>query len=275
MHPMVNIAVRAARAAGDAILRSVDRLDRVQVESKGRYDFVCDVDRQAESVILQTIRRAYPEHAILAEESGAHGESAETAEYTWIIDPLDGTANFLHGFPHIGISIAVQRGRQLEAGVVLDPLRGELFTASRGNGAQLDGRRIRVTGRRSAEGALIGTGFPFKSPRLMPAYMGMFRAMAEQSEDMRRAGSAALDLAYVAAGRLDGYFELGLNPWDIAAGALLVREAGGIVTDLDGEDNAMGCGHVVAGGPKVHHGVLTALRPYAADLPAQGGVRAG
>ncbi len=267
MHPMVNIAVRAARAAGDAIVRNIDRLDRVQVDTKGRYDYVCDIDRQAEQRIIQTLQRAYPDHAILAEESGLHQREASRAEYTWIIDPLDGTANFLHGFPHIGISLAVRRHEQLEAAVVYDPLRQELFTAARGNGAQLDGRRIRVTQRRSLEGGLIGTGFPFKRPQLMPAYLRMFGAVAEHAEDMRRAGSAALDLAYVAAGRLDGFFELGLHPWDIAGGELLIREAGGIVTDLEGDEGAMVSGRVVAGGPKVHTGLLQALRPHAADLP--------
>ncbi len=268
MHPMVNIAVRAARAAGDIVVRGIDRLDRVQVESKGRYDFVCDVDRQAEAAIVQTLQRAYPDHAILAEESGTHGK--HDGAYTWIIDPLDGTANFLRGLPHIGISIALQKGDQLEAAVVYDPMRQELFTASRGDGAQLDGHRIRVAQRRGLEGAMIGTGFPFKKERLMPAYLRMFTAMTGHVEDMRRAGSAALDLAYVAAGRLDGYFELGLRPWDVAGGTLLVREAGGIVTDVEGEDRALRTGHIVAGGPKVHSGLLHTIRPQAREMPAAG-----
>ncbi|MFP4147046.1 MAG: inositol monophosphatase family protein [Halorhodospira sp.] len=266
MHPMVNIAVRAARAAGAIITRSIDRLDRVQVESKGRYDFVCDIDRQAEAAIMQTLQRAYPKHAILAEESGAHGNPG-TEAYTWIIDPLDGTANFVRGIPHIGISIALQKGDQLEAAVVYDPFRQELFTASKGNGAQLDGRRIRVPQRRGVDGAMIGTGFPFKRQQLMPAYLQMFSAMTEHAEDMRRAGSAALDLAYVAAGRLDGHFELGLKPWDIAGGTLLVREAGGIVTDIAGEDQALTTGHIVAGSPKVHSGLLNTLRPHTQEVP--------
>ncbi len=267
MHPMVNIAVRAARTAGDTVVRGLERLDRIQVESKGRYDFVCDVDRQAEAAIVQTLQRAYPDHAILAEESGSHGEHG--SDYTWIIDPLDGTANFLRGLPHIGVSIALQRGGQLEAAVVYDPIRQELFTASRGDGAQLDGRRIRVAQRRGLEGAMIGTGFPFKKERLMPPYLRMFTAMTEHAEDMRRAGSAALDLAYVAAGRLDGYFELGLRPWDVAGGTLLVREAGGIVTDIEGEDRALQTGHIVAGSPKVHSGLLNTIRPHVQAVPAQ------
>ncbi|MBK1727360.1 inositol monophosphatase family protein [Halorhodospira neutriphila] len=267
MHPMVNIAVRAARSAGDIIARSIDRLDRVQVESKGRYDFVCDIDRQAEEAILRTLRRAYPQHSVLAEESGTHGRDSGEAEYTWIVDPLDGTANFLHGFPHIGISIAVQRRGQLEAAVVYDPLRQELFTAARGEGAQLDGHRIRVSKPRGVDGTLVGTGFPFKNPHLFKPYMGMFSGVAERAEDMRRAGSAALDLAYVAAGRLDGFFELGLNPWDIAGGALLVSEAGGVVTGIRGEDDALGSGHVVAASPKAHAGLLQVLKPHASELP--------
>lgn len=260
MHPMVNIAVRAARSAGSIITRNIDRLDRIKVEEKGRYDFVTDIDHHAEEVIIDTLRRAYPQHTILAEETGTHGQGgAEKAEYTWIIDPLDGTANFLHGYPQVGISIALQRRGQLEAGVIYDPLRQELFTASRGNGAQLDGRRIRVTQRRGLQGSLIGTGFPFKQPKLMERYLRMFTAVAGQAEDMRRAGSAALDLAYVAAGRLDGFFELGLKAWDIAAGALLITEAGGTVTDLDGEHDYLTNGNIVAGSSKVHNGLLQTI----------------
>ncbi|MBK1734282.1 inositol monophosphatase [Halorhodospira abdelmalekii] len=259
MHPMVNIAVRAARAAGNVIVRNIDRLDRVRVESKGRYDFVTDIDRQAESVILDVLHRAYPRHAILAEESGAAYNGGGEAEYTWIVDPLDGTANFLHGFPQVGVSIALQHQGQLTAAVVYDPLRQELFTAARGSGAQLDGRRIRVTPRRGLEGALIGTGFPFKNQQLMPRYLQMFATVAERAEDMRRAGAASLDLAYVAAGRLDGFFELGLKPWDIAAGALLIQEAGGTVSGLQGDDDYLQSGDIVAGGLKVHAGLQRAI----------------
>ncbi len=267
MHPMVNIAVRAARAAGDVIARSVDRLDRVHVEAKGRHDFVSDIDRKAEEVILYTLNKAYPGHAVLAEESGSHFKGSGTAEYTWIVDPLDGTANFLHGFPHFAVSIALQREGRLEAAVVYDPMRQELFTAHRGSGAQLDGRRIRVPQRSGLDGALIGTGFPFKQQAYMPAYIGMFQAVAEHAEDMRRAGSAALDLAYVAAGRLDGFFELGLKPWDIAAGALLVTEAGGMVSDFAGKDGYLESGHIVAGAPKVHGDLVRTLRPHMAEAP--------
>ncbi len=267
MHPMVNIAVRAARAAGDVIARSIDRLDRVQVETKGRHDFVSDIDRRAEEVILYTLTKAYPNHAVVAEESGRHFKGKGPAEYTWIVDPLDGTANFLHGFPHFAVSIALQRENRLEAAVVYDPIRQELFTAHRGSGAQLDGRRVRVPKRSGLPGALIGTGFPFKKPAYMPAYLGMFQAVAEHAEDMRRAGSAALDLAYVAAGRMDGFFELGLKPWDIAAGALLVTEAGGMVSDFAGKEGYLESGHIIAGAPKVHGDLVRTLQPHMAGVP--------
>ncbi|MCP1676346.1 myo-inositol-1(or 4)-monophosphatase [Natronocella acetinitrilica] len=258
MHPMVNIGVRAARSAGNLITRYVDRLDRVQVESKGLNDYVSDVDRMAEREIIDVLRKAYPDHAIMAEETGNTGD----AEYVWIIDPLDGTTNFLHGFPHFAVSIALQVRGQLEVGVVYDPLRQELFTAHRGGGATLDGRKIRVRNSKSIQGRLIGTGFPFKYPDRMDAYMGMFRAVCSRAGDVRRAGSAALDLAYVACGRLDGFWEIGLQPWDIAAGALLVREAGGVVGDFNGDEAYMVSGNLVAGSPKLFHDLLSEIRPH-------------
>ncbi len=252
MHPMVNIAVRAARAAGNVIVRNTDRLDRIRVEAKGLNDFVSDVDRMAEDEIIHVIRKAYPSHGILAEEGG----HSEGDEYVWVIDPLDGTTNFLHGFPHFAVSIGLKHQGRLEAGVIYDPLRQELFTASKGQGAQLDGRRIRVGKRRGIEGSLLGTGFPFRHPRYMEPYLEMFKAVSGKCQDMRRAGSAALDLAYVACGRLDGYWELGLREWDLAAGALLVQEAGGIVGGLDGGDDYLETGHIVAANPKVFHGLM-------------------
>lgn len=258
MHPMVNIAVRAARAAGQVITRHIDRLDRVAVQSKGRNDFVSDVDRMAEQAIVDTLRGAYPDHAILGEEGGASG----SGEYRWIIDPLDGTTNYLHGFPQYAVSIALTHRGQLECGVIYDPLRQELFTARRGGGAQLEGRRIRVPQRKALSGALIGTGFPVRQQEHLEAYMAMFQDACRHGADIRRAGSAALDLAYVACGRLDGFWEIGLSPWDVAAGALMVREAGGIVTDFGGDANFLETGNIVAGGPKIHNALLQTIKPH-------------
>lgn len=259
MHPMLNIAVRAARAAGDVIVRHVDRLDELTVASKDRNDYVSEVDRRAEEAIIRILRKAYPDHAILAEESGEH---AADSEYRWIIDPLDGTTNFLHGFPQFAVSIALSHKGRLEQGVVYDPLRQELFTASRGEGAQLNNRRIRVAQRSSLEGALLGTGFPFKHHDHLDAYLGMFRDLLLETSGIRRPGSAALDLAYVAAGRLDGFWEIGLNVWDMAAGALLIREAGGIVGDFQGGDNYLRSGNIVGGNPRMFALLVKKIRPH-------------
>jgi len=261
MHPIVNIAVRAARSAGNIIVRHLDRLDTLRVESKSRNDFVSDVDRMAEREIVHTLRKAYPQHAVLGEEGGAQGQS-DDAEFTWIIDPLDGTTNFLHQFPHFAVSIGLKQRGRLEAGVVYDPLRQELFTAARGRGAQLDGRRIRVGQRKGLEGTLIGTGFPFKAPHHLEAYMAMFKPLCEKTAGIRRAGSAALDLAYVAAGRLDGFWEIGLMPWDMAAGIVLIQEAGGIVTDLGGGGDFLESGNLVAANPKLLNVLLQEIKPH-------------
>ena len=263
MHPMLNIAIRAARAGGAVIVRHVDRLDTVTVTEKARNDFVSDVDHQAEYVIVDTIRRSYPDHAILAEEGGASGEG----EFQWIIDPLDGTKNFLHGFPHFAVSIALKYRGHLDQAVIFDPLRQELFTASRGAGAQLDGKRIRVTRRKHLAGGLLATGFPFRELANLDTHLRSIGALVPRIAGLRRSGSAALDLAYVAAGRLDGFWEFGLAPWDMAAGALLVREAGGIVSDALGNDGFMEGGGIVAGSPRVHHEMLPHLR--GAGLKAQ------
>ena len=258
MNPMLNTAVRAARSAGNVIVRSLDRLDRIKVESKGLNDYVSDVDRAAEQEIIGTLRHAYPDHEFLGEEGGSQGSS----EYVWIIDPLDGTTNFLYGLPHFAVSIALQHRGKLQVGVIYDPVRQELFTATRGNGATLDGHKIRVRTHKSIEGRLLATGFPFRLPQHMDAYLGQFQAVLKRAGDLRRAGSAALDLAYVAAGRLDGYWELGLKPWDIAAGALLVREAGGVIGDFNGDESYMDSGNVVAGNPKLFHDLLSEIRPH-------------
>ncbi len=258
MQPLLNIAVRAARRAGELIIRSLNRLESLTITSKGRNDFVTEVDQAAEQEIIAIVRRHYPQHAFLAEESGQTGES----ETVWIIDPLDGTTNFLHGFPVFAVSIAVQIRGRLEHAVVYDPMRGELFTASRGSGAHLDSHRMRVSKARSVEGSLIATGFPYRANvRYLDAYMGMLRAVTAQAAGVRRPGSAALDLAYVAAGRTDGFWEIGLAPWDTAAGTLLIQEAGGRIGTLTGAEYRQ-AGHIVAGTPKVYAALLELLAPH-------------
>ncbi|MGD8639204.1 MAG: inositol-1-monophosphatase [Gammaproteobacteria bacterium] len=263
MHPILNIAVRAARNAGNIVVRAMDHIDRLNVKTKSANDFVSDVDKAAEQEIIRTIRKAYPGHAIMAEESGQQSGD----DYQWIIDPLDGTTNYLHGFPQFAISIALRHKQTLEQAVVYDPLRQELFTASRGRGAQLNDRRIRVTTRTSLDGALLGTGFPFKEQQHLEAYLETFKALFPMTAGIRRAGSAALDLAYVACGRLDGFWELGLNPWDMAAGVLLIEEAGGFVSDFAGEKNYLENGNVVAANPRLLKPMLDRILPHlTADL---------
>ena len=261
MQPLLNIAVKAARRAGDIIVRAIPRLEAVQIESKGRNDFVTEVDKAAEADIIQTIRRLYPDHAILAEESGASGDN----DVVWIIDPLDGTTNFMHGFPTIAVSIASQIRGRLEHAVVFDPMRQEIFTASRGEGAQVEGRKMRVSKQITLEGALIATGFPYRadSPWL-DEYLAMLKSIMTKAAGLRRPGAAALDLAYVAAGRCDGFWELGLKPWDTAAGTLLITEAGGRVGTLTGDDYKLGP-HIVGGTPKVFAALASALAPHVTE----------
>jgi len=247
MHPMLNTAVKAARKAGSIINRASLDVDLVKVASKGRSDFVTEVDRAAEQAIVDILLKAYPDHAILAEESGASGDS----EYTWIIDPLDGTTNFIHGFPQYAVSIALRHREHVTQAVVYDPTRNELFTASRGRGAFLNERRIRVSKRSKLSECLIGTGFPFRSFEHLDEYVRMFRSVTEHTAGIRRPGAAALDLAYVAAGRLDGFWEIGLSPWDMAAGSLLILEAGGLVSDFKGEAAYLEEGRIVCGAPKI------------------------
>ncbi|MEW5756055.1 MAG: inositol-1-monophosphatase [Pseudomonadota bacterium] len=258
MNPMLNIAIRAARKAGDVIARSLDTVDRLDVVSKSRNDFVSEVDQRAEQEIISILRKAYPDHAILAEESG----NQQGNEFQWIIDPLDGTTNFLHGFPQFAVSIGLLHKDRIEVGVVYDPMRQELFCASRGNGAMLNDRRIRVSARKSLDGALIGTGFPFRDLVHLDCYLATFRAMVPKVAGIRRPGSAALDLAYVAAGRLDGFWEIGLKPWDMAAGTLLIQEAGGLVTDFGGGSEFLSTGNIIAGSPKVFHAMLQTIQPH-------------
>jgi myo-inositol-1(or 4)-monophosphatase len=256
MQPLLNIAMRAARRAGDLIVKSLSRLDSLKIDTKGRNDFVTDIDRKAEADIIATIHRSYPQHAILAEESGRSGEG----EFVWIIDPLDGTTNFLHGFPTFAVSIALQHKGRLEHGVVYDPMRQEFFTASRGDGAQLEGKKIRVSGQRTLEGSLIGTGFPFRAGAHIDEYLAMLKVVMSTVAGIRRPGAAALDLAYVAAGRIDGFWEFGLSPWDTAAGTLLIQEAGGRVGTPTGSEYTLGS-NIVAGNPKVYQALLDVIGP--------------
>ena len=251
-HPVLNVAIEAAYAAGKIMCRQMQHVEAIPVERKARHDYVSDVDRACEAEIVREISRYYPDHAFLCEESGKTGDS----EHVWVIDPLDGTSNYLHGLPHFAVSIAQQVNGRTEHGVVYDPIREELFTASKGGGAFLNNKRIRVSARGGLEGAVLATAFPFRDRGNLQAYARIFQAVFSRIEDFRRAGTASLDLAWVAAGRLDGYFELGIKPWDVAAGALIVREAGGVVLDFDGNDAPEDSGSVIAAPYKV----MTPLR---------------
>ncbi|HVK54855.1 MAG TPA: inositol monophosphatase family protein [Burkholderiales bacterium] len=252
MHPMLNIAVKAARKAGAIINRASLDVDKLTIQRKRQNDFVSEVDHAAEEAIIEILQDAYPEHGILAEESGVSGsKSGGAVEYQWIIDPLDGTTNFLHGLPQYAVSIALANKGVLEQAVIFDPTRNELFTATRGRGAFLNDRRIRVTKTRELADALIGTGFPYRDFSHLGPYMAMFRELTQKTAGLRRPGAAALDLAYVACGRYDGFFELGLSPWDMAAGALLLLEAGGLVGDISGEQGYLESGNILAGNPRI------------------------
>lgn len=257
--PPVTVAVRAARAAGNVILRYMNRLGDVAVVEKQRMDFVSEVDKLAEAEIIKELRRAYPDHAILGEESGASGK--KNARFTWVIDPLDGTHNYLRDIPQFAVSIAQLERGEPQHGVIFDPLRDELFTASKGDGAFLNDRRMRVGKRENLDGALLATGFPYRQRAHLDAQLGMTRALLERAEDLRRAGSAALDLAWTANGRLDGYFEIGLKPWDMAAGCLLVREAGGRYCDFAGRDGIPASGNLLAGNMHVIASMIEAIAP--------------
>lgn len=246
-HPVVNIAVGAAHAAGEIIRRHFLQVGSIPFAHKARHDYVSEVDQGCEVEIVKEIKRYYPDHAFLCEESGRTGDG----ETVWVIDPLDGTSNFLHGYPHFAVSIAQQVNGRTEHGVIYDPMRDELFTASRGGGAFVNNKRIRVSSRTGLDEAILATAFPFRSRSKMPAFGRVFQAVFEKVEDFRRGGSAALDLAWVAAARLDGYFEIGLQPWDVAAGALIVREAGGVVMDFSGSDAVENSGSIIAAPYKV------------------------
>ena len=258
MHPMLNIAVRAARRAGSIINRAALEGGGYEVRTKHMNDFVTKVDHAAEEAIIDVVRKAYPDHGVLAEESGA---SEGRAEYQWIIDPLDGTTNFIHGFPQYCVSIAVRHRDALAHGVIYDPVKNELFTASKGRGAFLNDRRIRVSKCLRLADALVGTGFPFKEGARIDLYSNQLKNIMQKTAGVRRAGAAALDLAYVACGRLDAFWELGLSPWDMAAGALMIQEAGGLVGDLRGESSYLESGEVACATPKIFPTLLEALRP--------------
>ncbi len=265
MHPMLSTAVKAARRAGGIINRGARDLDRLTVTTKGPKDFVSEVDRAAEAAIVDVIHSTYPDHAILAEEGTAKGDNA-AAEHVWIIDPLDGTTNFLHGFPQYCVSIALQHRGQITQGVVYDPVHNDLFTATRGRGAFLNDHRMRVSRRQHLRDCLIGTGFPFRDGSNLDAYLRMMRSMMAETAGLRRPGSAALDLAYVAAGYTDGFWEVGLNPWDVAAGSLLIIEAGGLVGDLEGESDYLYSGQVIAGNPRIFAQMVNLLAPHRSAL---------
>ncbi len=264
MHPTLNITVKAARKAGDIILRYHNQIDILTIENKATNDFVSEVDKAAEDAIIDELKYAFPNHSMLSEESG---EILGDSRFQWIIDPLDGTTNYLHGFPQYAVSIALYENNEPTHAVVYDPFKEELFIASKGEGAYLNEQRIRTTHTNGFENTLIGTGFPFKAPQHLDAYLNMFKAIHPKVAGIRRAGSAALDLAYLAAGRLDGFWEIELNIWDIAAGVLLVKEAGGFVGDFSGRDKYLETGNVVAGNDQVFKAILKTIHPHlTADL---------
>ncbi len=249
MNPILNTAFKAARRAGQMMIRASGNLEAVKIDSKAFNDFVSNVDRESEMILVDALKEAYPHHKITCEESGSHGKS--DAEYEWIIDPLDGTTNFLHGHPQYAISMALLHKGVLQEALVYVPERNDLYMASRGQGALLNDRRIRVSNRVELNRCLIGTGFPVVDQSMMDRYLAILKDFLSKTAGGRREGSAALDLCSVAVGRLDGFFEFNLKPWDVAAGALIVKEAGGIVTDMQGNDTWLQTGNIVAGNPKV------------------------
>jgi myo-inositol-1(or 4)-monophosphatase len=255
---MLRKAIEASRLAGEAIRHYANQPQKLDVENKDHNDFVTKVDREAETLIVRLLQRAYPEHGFLGEEGGKQGVDSD---YEWVIDPLDGTTNFLYGIPQFSVSIALKHKGRLAIGVVYDPLRDETFAAARGDGATLNGRRIRVSERSSMQSALLGTGVPFRANQDLDLYLKTMKALLPDTAGVRRPGSAALDLSYVACGRFDGFWEFGLNEWDMAAGALLVQEAGGLISDMHGNNTHMQTGNVVAGNPKVFKEMIKRLHP--------------
>jgi myo-inositol-1(or 4)-monophosphatase len=270
---MLNTAVKAARRAGAIINRASLDLDLLRIGKKAPNDFVTEVDRAAEAAIIEILSKAYPDHDFLAEETGvegAHGKRAVQSDYVWIIDPLDGTTNFIHGFPQYAVSIALAHRGQVTQAVIYDPVHNDLFLASKGKGATLNERRIRVGSRERLDECLIGTGFPFRDFDTLETYMAMFKDMTQKTAGLRRPGAACLDLAYVAAGRLDGFFEIGLMPWDIAAGSLLVTEAGGLIGNFKGDSDYLFAENVIAGSPKIFGQLVTQMSRYQLPEPKKG-----
>ncbi len=262
MNPMLNMAIKAAHEAGDIIARSADRIDQLQIENKDKNDFVSEIDHSAEEAIIRILKKAYPSHAFHGEETGKHeGKGTAENEFEWIIDPLDGTTNFLYGIPQFAVSIALKKDGKLDQAVIYDPMKDDLFYATRGAGAFLNNRRIRVSKRTSLHNALLTTGVPYRPDQeeLIDTYLQTMKVLIKDTAGVRRPGSAALDLAYVAAGRYDGFWEFGLHEWDIAAGVLLVQEAGGLVGDLKGDNTHMKTGDIVAASPKVFKDMIKRL----------------
>lgn len=257
MHPTINIAIKAARKAGDIILRYHNQIELLNIKNKAKNDFVSEIDKASETEIINEIHEAFPEHSILAEETG---EITKDIKYQWIIDPLDGTNNYLHKYPHYAISIAMYERDKAKHCVIYDPFKEELFYASRGMGAYLNDNRIRVSNTKEMQNALIGTGFPFRNADFLTKYLEIFAEIHPKVTDIRRSGSAALDLAYIAAGRLDGFWEFGLNKWDIAAGILLIKEAGGFISDFSGKNNLFAENGIIAGNEDCFKELLTIIK---------------
>ncbi|MFZ7343334.1 inositol-1-monophosphatase [Avibacterium volantium] len=262
MNPMLNIAIRAARKAGNIIAKGYERRDDIQAVAKSANDFVTNIDKASEAAIIDVIQKAYPDHTIITEESGAL--EGKESDVQWVIDPLDGTTNFIKGLPHFSVSIAVRVKGRTEVGVVYDPIRNELFTAVRGQGAKINELRLRAENtKRELQGTILATGFPFKKMSAMPTQFAMMSNLVNEGKvaDFRRTGSAALDMCYVAANRVDGYFEMGVKAWDIAAGDLIAREAGCLVTDFEGGHSYLTSGNVVAAPARLVKEILNQIQP--------------
>ncbi|MDA8104441.1 MAG: inositol monophosphatase family protein [Nitrospiraceae bacterium] len=257
LNEFLKTAVSAARLAGDIIIKNLGHLSKEDVQTKQAFDFVTKVDRWSEAVIMQTLREKFPSHRFLTEETL---KQEDTGEYRWIIDPLDGTTNYIHSYPMFAVSIALEYESEIIMGVVFDPLKDELFHAVRGGGSFLNNRKITVSGVASLEKSLVATGFPFRSKEMIDHYLHAFKEIFREVSDIRRAGSAAIDLSYVAAGRFEGFFELKLSPWDVAAGALLIEEAGGIVTDFGGGKEYLSSGNIVAGNRYIQPQIFEAIK---------------